>query len=462
MKPKYICLIILFSFLIIFSGYLFLSLYYKEVFFTGTWINGIYCTGKTVEEVNAELLEDMEAPYLLVLDKNEKEYEIPLSLFDYKQDYTEELTEYLKTQNPFLWIKNMFQTSGENINPTAIYNQEQLRQYLKKLDFFVEEEKRSLDVQIQLTENGYELYNGMCERLNEKKVFDMVEKAIEKQNFYVNLKEEACYENLELSKKQLETVALFEKIDSFQDCKIVYDMGDTLIPIDKGVACTFIALSETGDFELSESGEPMLSLEGVEEFISNLAEEYNTYGKERTFLASRGDVVTISGGTYGTQIHVAEEISYLKEAFLEKKEEVHVPSYQKEGFVQGKDDIGQTYIEIDMTEQKMYYYEDGVCLLETDIVTGNTGRRMGTPEGINFVYSKQTNRILRGPGYASPVSYWMPVKGNIGIHDATWRREFGGEIYTTNGSHGCINTPIEKMKELYEMVEVGTPVIMFY
>ena len=114
-----------------------------------------------------------------------------------------------------------------------------------------------------------------------------------------------------------------------------------------------------------------------------------------------------------------------------------------------------------MTDQKLYYYEEGVCLLATDIVTGNTGRRMGTPEGVNYVYSKQKNRVLRGPGYAAPVSFWMPVKGNIGIHDATWRSEFGGEIYKTNGSHGCINIPYDKMVELYEMVEVGTPVIMF-
>lgn len=130
--------------------------------------------------------------------------------------------------------------------------------------------------------------------------------------------------------------------------------------------------------------------------------------------------------------------------------------------MRGKNDIGDTYIEVDMTEQKMYYYEDGELILETDIVTGNTGRRMGTPQGVNYVYNKQRNRVLRGQGYASPVKYWVPVKGAIGIHDASWRSKFGGEIYKTNGSHGCINTPTEIMAQLYESVEIGTPVIMFY
>ena len=56
----------------------------------------------------------------------------------------------------------------------------------------------------------------------------------------------------------------------------------------------------------------------------------------------------------------------------------------------------------------------------------------------------------------------MPVNGNIGLHDATWRREFGGEIYLKSGSHGCINIPKDKAGELYDMVVIGTPVVMFY
>ena len=112
--------------------------------------------------------------------------------------------------------------------------------------------------------------------------------------------------------------------------------------------------------------------------------------------------------------------------------------------------------------QHMYYYVDGELALDTDVVTGNTGRRMGTPEGVDFVYNKQRNRTLIGPGYATPVKYWVPVRGHVGIHDASWRSEFGGSIYQKNGSHGCINTPTEVMAQLYEMVEIGTPVILFY
>ena len=130
--------------------------------------------------------------------------------------------------------------------------------------------------------------------------------------------------------------------------------------------------------------------------------------------------------------------------------------------MRGLDDIGGTYIEIDMTEQKMYYYVEGELSLETDVVTGHTGGGHGTPSGIYYVYAKERTRILRGPGYASFVKYWMPVRGGIGIHDANWRSVFGGTIYKTNGSHGCINTPTAVMTQLYDGAEIGTPVIMFY
>ena len=48
-----------------------------------------------------------------------------------------------------------------------------------------------------------------------------------------------------------------------------------------------------------------------------------------------------------------------------------------------------------------------------------------------------------------------------GLHDANWRSSFGGTIYQCNGSHGCVNMPPAKAQELYSMLSVGTPVIMY-
>jgi erfK/ybiS/ycfS/ynhG family protein len=58
------------------------------------------------------------------------------------------------------------------------------------------------------------------------------------------------------------------------------------------------------------------------------------------------------------------------------------------------------------------------------------------------------------------VSYWMPFNGNIGLHDATWRSKFGGNIYVKNGSHGCINLPKNKAAELFAKIQKGCPVVV--
>ena len=239
-------------------------------------------------------------------------------------------------------------------------------------------------------------------------------------------------------------------------------MGDEIVPVDASVVCEWIKLDENGNFLFDDDNELITDEEKIKEFVKKLAEKYNTAGSDREFQTTRGETVTVSGGTYGNKINEKAEIAYLTEAFYNKSEELHVPEYTQEALVRGKNDIGNTYIEIDMTEQMMYYYVDGEIYVETPVVTGNTGRRMDTPEGTCYVYNKQKNRVLRGPNYASFVNFWVPVRGNIGIHDAPWRSEYGGEIYKTNGSHGCINTPYDEMEKIYDHVEIGTPVVMFY
>ncbi len=459
-----ICFLIL---LFLLSGYFLLAYYYRDGFCLNTWINGVYCTGKTVEEVNAELLLGMEAPIIIIADRDGVEYSIDMAEVGYNENYISSLNRYLLRQNPLLWIDNITFHQNHEIVPEITYDRELLWNSFKQLEFVQKERQRLNRYQlVHDLKDGYFLYDGMTDRLDVDKVFEALQNTIDEGEGLLSLNQEEYYYDIPLTEEQKATKSLWERVNAFQTCNVAYDMGDQMIPFDAAIMADFIK-TENGEIVLDENGSLILDKAGVEAFVAGLAEEYDTYGKEREFLSTRGDLITVKGGTYGTEIDQESEVAYLMDNLLSAEfhnglQQIHVPSYQREGVVHGKDDIGDTYIEVDMTEQKMYYYENGELKLETDIVTGNTGRRMGTPEGINYVYGKQKNRILRGPGYASPVKYWMPVKGNIGIHDASWRSEFGGSIYQTNGSHGCINTPTEQMAELYDMVELGTPVIMFY
>ena len=119
-------------------------------------------------------------------------------------------------------------------------------------------------------------------------------------------------------------------------------------------------------------------------------------------------------------------------------------------------------MEIDYTNQHLWYYKEGQLLLETDIVSGNISRGNGSPDGVFKIVYKQRNATLVGENYASDVNYFMPFAYNVGIHDASWRNTFGKEIYKTSGSHGCINVPPKKAEKLYKLLETGTPVVAFY
>lgn len=448
-------------------GYFLLAWYYREGFSLNTWINGVYCTGKTVDEVNSELLAGQEAPILTITDNNGNQYSIDMKAVGYTEDYYRELCLYLEKQSSLLWIMNILSGKSHKLEPTVTYDEAALRLLFDQLAFMEEDAKREKDYyMVHNSEQGYMLYDGLSGRLDGEKAFAKLTEGIAAGQYTLDLNESDCYYDCKLSKDQEKVKEIWDKVSEFQNCTLAYDMGDAVIPLDGAVMSGFLQ-KENGEIVSDDAGNLMVDEIAVKGFVDSLGDTYDTYGKERSFHGTNGKTVTVSGGTYGTLIDRGAEVKFLMENLLtpefhEGEEQIRIPVYERQGFVRGKDDIGTTYIEINMTEQKMYYYENGELMVETDVVTGSIRDRMGTPEGINYVYKKQTNRILRGEGYASPVKYWMPVKGGIGIHDASWRNKFGGTIYQKNGSHGCINTPTEKMTLLYELVEIGTPVIMFY
>ena len=443
--------------------YIAFVIHFTNIFMCGTYINGIYCTGFNVEECNNLLMEDYQQDYIELQDKSNVRYRITYEEIDGSVDFSEELSGIMNEQNAFYWFMQLLEPKSYTLKPKIVYNDLMLGKALSECAIFDAQENKELDVFILESENGYVLEDNRKGYLNPEKVHEAARYAMENQENMVDLVALGCYEDLDYTQEMQNTIDLWEKVDAFQNsCKVVYDMGDKVIPVDASVGCHFIKLNDDNTFTLDKDGELVFDKDGVTEFINGLVSEYATYGTVREFINTSGEVKEITGGTYGSKLNQKAEVKYLTNAFLNGIEETHIPTYTRSSSIRGKDDICNTYIEVDMTNQKMYYYKEGKLKLETDVVTGNLKRNHDTPEGINYVYAKQKNRILRGPGYASHVDYWMPVNGGIGIHDASWRDEFGGEIYKTDGSHGCINTPLEKMEELYDMVTVGTPVVMYY
>ena len=205
-------------------------------------------------------------------------------------------------------------------------------------------------------------------------------------------------------------------------------------------------------------------------FIRTFTRYYYTLGITRQFKTATGNTVTISGGTLGQYVLVTAETNNLLELIANQETTQRTPSLFGYGY-QGNSGIGDTYVEINLSAQKLYMIQNGKVVFQTDqIVSGlasDPDRK--TPSGCYYVYYKQLDRVLRGTQnpdgtwpYEVPVRYWMAFNGGIGMHDATYRSSFGGNIYTYNGSHGCVNMRYSEAAKMYEYTKIGTPVICYY
>lgn len=118
-----------------------------------------------------------------------------------------------------------------------------------------------------------------------------------------------------------------------------------------------------------------------------------------------------------------------------------------------------TFVVVDIGDQKLTLYRNNEILVETDIVTGEK-YLYDTPTGMYNIRYKTMDTYLTGADYNVHVDYWMPFNGGIGLHDATWRSKFGGDIYERDGSHGCINIPHKYTDDIYYNVDAGTKVLV--
>ena len=119
-----------------------------------------------------------------------------------------------------------------------------------------------------------------------------------------------------------------------------------------------------------------------------------------------------------------------------------------------------TYVDVDIANQLLVYYQQGEAVLASEVVTGNTSNGNNTPTGVYYIDAKVPGKYLVGPTWNVWVDRWMKFTGAVGIHDASWRSKFGGDIYQYNGSHGCVNLPHDVALKLYDMVDIGTMVVV--
>ncbi len=198
------------------GGFLALTWYYGRTFVVNTWINGIYCTGMTVEEVNGELVRNMEIPELTIIDGEGQSWPLDLSLADYRVDYTDSLQAYLRRRQS-AWLRQEEMTQ-QHMFPQASWSHEKLRELVAGMDWVREDREKSMAVEIRTGREGefpYILYDGKRSRLDTEKLCDYVQQCVERGIYQVQVRQGDCYEDLEDTEADLLQRMRYAKLQSF-------------------------------------------------------------------------------------------------------------------------------------------------------------------------------------------------------------------------------------------------------
>ena len=251
--------------------YVGLAVYYHNAFPYGTWINGIYCTGRSIQEVNDDLAAQFTYDGIIVEDRDGESYLITAEDIGYQFDFEKALELYLKQQNPWMWIDSLFGGNQFKLAPVVSYDNDAFDACFEALpicqDQRSDQERR---VEILRTSQGYELVNERTNVLLLEEAKDAILSAIEAAESHVSLVEAGCYHDLELTAQMRETLEIWEKLADFQQCGIVYRMGEEEIPVDASVVCDWIAVDDNGRFLLDSSGQLQLKENAIEEFVASL------------------------------------------------------------------------------------------------------------------------------------------------------------------------------------------------
>lgn len=437
--------------------YLAFAIYFNDRFYFGASINSISISGKTVNEVKGDLSLDGENYSLTIKEKGGIEETISGKDIGLYFDINEEKIEDIKNkQNPLRWISSLFSKEEYKVEKLLKYDEELLEKKVNELKCLNKENMiKPKNPNLVYSNHKYDIIpedNGKY--INKEVLLKSISDTINDQKKEIDLEKAGCYTKPNYNSKSKEVANAKITMDKYVSSKITLKILDKSKYIDGETISQWITLDENYNVGLDKTK--------ITSYINNLISSYNTVGKIRGFKASSGNIVNVSGGDYGRKInntgYVEEIVDAIKDGQTITKEYNIVQST-----INGtSSDIGGTYVEINLTKQHIWCYKDGVLVTEGDIVTGNVGSGCATPQGVYKLKSKERDRVLRGPGYASPVTYWMPFNGGIGLHDATWRNSFGGSIYKNNGSHGCINLPYNVASKIYNSLNVGDPIVCYF
>ena len=433
---------------------------YKTCFLPGTIVDGMDVTGKTASEVEDAIMEQLKGYTLTINGREDLSESITGESVGLYAEFDDTLDKAIASQKPMDWGKYRFGKAVNEVNTDALlrYSDDMLNEAVEGLSCMDEENMREPeDAKISDYDSVTGSYSIIKEdegtELQEDKVEEAVATAIMSLAESVDLEEQGCYLAPSVTSEDEALKTACETMNKYVGAKITYKFGDKAETLNGNEIHNWLTVNGTS-VSVSESK--------AAEYVKNLASTCNTAYKPKTLKTSYGKTVTITTGNYGWKIDQAKETAALVSLIKNGEQTSREPEYSQKAASHSGNDYGNTYVEINLTAQHLYFYANGKLLVESDFVSGNAAKGWSTPAGAYSITYKQRNATLKGQGYATPVSYWMPFNGGIGLHDANWRKTFGGTIYKNGGSHGCVNLPPAVAKTIYENISAGDPVLCYH
>lgn len=429
--------------------------HYRTHFFPATVMSGVDVSELTAEEAT-EKVSRFVADYLLTINaRNDQRYYIDGPSIGYAYVPNGEIGRILEEQDEYSWLKERKQQKEQEIELSTTFDAKRLEMALAGLECMQTDQMIAPEnAKIAWVDDRYQLVpEVMGTTLDFEKVLGLVTQAVENGDTELSLYD--VYENPTVYSDDPQLNQCMDTIKAYYGTSLTYTFGDEEpYELTNEIIQSWLTVDEDYQVRVDDTK--------VTNFVQQMASTYNTYGDVRKFKTSLGDKVKIGGGDYGWVIDKEKEKAQIYEDLAQGGHIEREPVYSQTAKEYGAYDIGTTYVEIDYTNQHLWYYEEGELIADTDIVSGNLSRNNGSPDGVFKIVYKQRNATLVGEGYSSPVDYFMPFAYNVGIHDASWRNRFGEQIYLSSGSHGCINVPRDVAETIYESIRIDTPVIAYY
>lgn len=447
--------------------YVAISVYFMSHFFVNTKINGKNFSGKTASDVEKYLQTNIKDYKLTILENEGRQDVISGSEIGLEYRAGTETEKLLKDQNGFAWPKAFFTENSRKVSVNVSYNEESLNQRISQLSCLQTEQTPAENAKPEFDGNQYvikpEVYGNAVDK---ERLTEQVKVHITEFQPQLDMVETKCYAKPKYVEDSKEVQEACDAMNKYVNASITYPMNEPVV-VDKALISQWLQVD--GEMKVS------LNTEAMKQWFTAFGDKYDTQGTTRTFTTPAGKSATVTGGTYGWSIDEDTELVNLQNSILNGEVVTREPAYYAGGTAAAHSgqDWGNTYVEVDMSAQHMWYVQNGQVVLETDVVTGEPIPSKITPEGVYSLMWKQPNSVLVGdinpdtgePAYRTKVKYWMQVTSSgVGFHDATWQTAFGGTLYQIpgTGSHGCINMPLDQAGALFNMIEPGTPVIFHW